>query len=59
MIKHGIFRRLLSSVAAVGETALSNYLLTSLLMQTVYVWSPLHWYGYLEYYKIYLVLLGM
>ncbi len=59
LVKHGIFRRLLSLIAAVGQTALSNYLLTSLLMQTVFVCSPLHWYGYLEYYKIYLVLLGM
>lgn len=59
LVKHGLFRRLLSAVAAVGQTALSNYLLTSLVMQTLFVWSPLHWFGYLDYYQIYLVLLGM
>ena len=59
LVKHGIFRRLLAALAAVGQTALSNYLLTSILMQTLFVWSPLHWFGYLAYYQIYLVLLAM
>ncbi len=47
----GAFRRL----ATVGQTALSNYILTSLTLQTLFVCSPLHWFGYLEYYKAYLV----
>lgn len=46
-------------LANVGQTALSNYILTSLLMQTVFIWGPLHWMGYLPYYKAYGVVLCM
>jgi len=46
-------------VAAVGQMALSNYLLTSLTMQIVFVWGPWHWYGYVEYYKIYIAMAAM
>ena len=44
---------LMQRVASVGQMALSNYLLTSITMKLVYVWGPWHWYGYVEYYKIY------
>ena len=43
----------------VGQMALTNYLLMSLVMQTLFVWSPLHWFGYLEYYKVYALVLAM
>ncbi|RRA48872.1 DUF418 domain-containing protein [Acidipila sp. EB88] len=59
LVKRGIFRPLLGRMAAIGQTALSNYLLTSILMQWLFVWGPLHWYGMLEYYQLYLVVLGM
>jgi uncharacterized protein len=59
LIKAGVFRWLLARVAAVGQMALSNYLLTSLTMKTIFVWGAWHWYGYVEYYKIYYAVLGM
>jgi uncharacterized protein len=49
----------LSRIAAVGQMALSNYLLTSVTMMTIFVWGPWHWYGYVEYYKIYYAVAGM
>lgn len=59
LVKQNRFRPLLHPMAAVGQMALSNYLLTSILLQLVFVWSPLHWYGYLEYYQAYAIMLGM
>ncbi len=53
-LRAGLFRWLWARVAAVGQMALSNYILTSLTMKTLFVWSPLHWYGYMDYYKLYL-----
>jgi len=53
LIRFGIFKWLLARCGNVGQMALSNYLLTSLTMKFLYVWSPLHWYGSVEYYKIY------
>ena len=55
MVRAGIFRWLLARIAAVGQMAFSNYILTSLAMRFLFVWGPLHWYGYMEYYKLYIV----
>jgi uncharacterized protein len=55
LIRAGVFQWLFARCSKVGQMALSNYLLTSITMQTLFIWSPLHWYGYLDYYKIYLV----
>ena len=54
LMRAGVFKWLLARIAAVGQMALSNYILTSLTMQTLFVWSGLHWYGYMQYYKLYL-----
>lgn len=54
-----VLSRLMNGVAAVGQTALSNYILTSICMQLLFVWGPLHWYGYLEYFKLYYVVAAM
>jgi uncharacterized protein len=59
LLKAGALKRLMKWVASVGQMALSNYLLTSITMQVIYVWGPWHWYGYVEYYKIYYAVLGM
>lgn len=50
-IKSGVFRALLRPFAAVGQTALSNYLLTTVLCQTLFLWGPWKLYGKLEYYQ--------
>jgi len=54
-----VLGRLMKSLAEVGQMALSNYLLTSVCMQLLFVWGPLHWYGYLDYYKLYYVVAAM
>jgi uncharacterized protein len=59
MVKAGALKWVWRRVAAVGQMALSNYLLTSLTMQLVFVWGPWHWYGYVEYYKIYYAVAAM
>jgi uncharacterized protein len=55
----GLLRWLLARCAAVGQMAFSNYILTSISMRTLFVWSKLHWYGYLDYYKIYWIVAAM
>jgi uncharacterized protein len=49
-------RRLL---AAVGQTALTNYLVTSVICQLIFVWGPWKLYGHLEYYQLNYVTLGV
>jgi uncharacterized protein len=59
LVKTGTLKWPLSRIAAVGQMALSNYLLTSVTMMTIFAWGPWHWYGYVEYYKIYYAVAGM
>lgn len=51
VVKNGVFRTFQSMLAAVGKTALSNYLLTSILCQFLFLWGPWKLYGKLEYYQ--------
>jgi uncharacterized protein len=57
VLRAGLIKGLMKCVAAVGQMALSNYLLTSISMRFLFVWGPLKWYGYMEYYKLYIVVL--
>jgi len=59
LLKAGSLKWLLRRVASVGQMALSNYLLTSIVMKVIYVWGPWHWYGNVEYYKVYYAVAGM
>jgi uncharacterized protein len=59
LVKAGVLKWLLGRFAAVGQMALSNYLLTSVAMKVIYVWGPWHWYNAVEYYKIYYAVAGM
>jgi uncharacterized protein len=59
LFKAGMFRWVMKRLANVGQMALSNYLLTSISLKFLFVWGPLKWYGRLEYYQLYEVLLGM
>jgi uncharacterized protein len=57
VIKSGVSQKLLRPFAAVGQTALTNYLVTSLLCQYLFVFGPLKLYGRVEYYQsLYFVL---
>ena len=59
ILKAGALKWLTRPVAAVGQMALSNYLLTSITMMTVFAWGPWHRFGYVEYYKIYYAVAAM
>jgi uncharacterized protein len=47
------------AVAAVGRTALSNYILTSLLCKFIFIWGPWPLYGKLEYFELHYVVPGI
>ncbi len=59
LIKHGFFRALQRGLAAVGRTAFSNYIGTSLLCQFLFLWGPWKLYGKLEYYQLLYVAVGV
>lgn len=59
VIKSGAFRALLRLIASVGQTALSNYLFTTVLCQILFLWGPWKLYNKLEYYQLNYVLLGV
>jgi uncharacterized protein len=50
--KSGVLRSLQRAFAAVGQTALTNYLLTTVLCQFIFIWGPWKLYGKLEYYQL-------
>jgi uncharacterized protein len=53
MVKARIMPWMVARVAAVGQTALSNYLLTSLICKFLFVWGPWKFYNRIEYYQLY------
>jgi len=57
--RSGKVRLLSTPVAAVGRMAFSNYILTSVICQTVFVWGPWKLYGEMEYYQTFEVVLGV
>lgn len=59
LIKLGVFKRTQRLLAAVGKTALTNYLLTSVLCQLVFVWGPWKLFGTLQYYQLMFVVFAV
>lgn len=59
IVKGGIARPVTDALANVGRTAFSNYILTSILCQSLFVWSSWPLYGHLEYYQQMYVVLGV
>ena len=59
IVKAGVLPRVTRRLAAVGQMALSNYLLTSIVCKFILVWGPWKLYGRLEYYELYYVLLAV
>jgi len=55
-VKSGMIKPVQNALAAVGRTALSNYILTSLLCQYIFLWSPWHLFGKLTYIQHHLVM---
>jgi uncharacterized protein len=56
LIKSGFMPWLMRGFAAVGQTALTNYLLTSVICQTIFFWGPWRLFGQLEYVQLQLFL---
>jgi uncharacterized protein len=59
LVKNGAMQWITRRLAAVGQMALSNYLLTSTTCKLLFVWCPPHWYGRLQYYQLYFVCAGV
>ena len=59
IVKSGVLKMPQRLLAAVGRTAFSNYILTSLLCQTLFVWGPWKLYGKLEYYQLMYAVFGV
>jgi len=59
LVRSGRLRRVFGPLSAVGRTAFSNYILTSLICKTVFSWGPWKLYGQLEFYQWYLVVLAI
>lgn len=59
MVRSGRLRWLQILLAAVGRTALSNYIMTSLLCKWLFSWGPWKLYGQLEFYQWYIVVLAV
>ena len=59
VIKSDAMRILLRPFAAIGQTALTNYLLTSFLCQFLFIFGPPKFYGQLEYYQLLYVVLAV
>ncbi len=59
LVKSGFLKFPQRLLAAVGRTAFSNYILTSLICQTIFIWGPWKLYGKLEYYQLMYVVFGV
>jgi uncharacterized protein len=59
LVKTGAFRTLMSALAAVGQMALSNYILTSILTAFVFTGYGFELYGTLQRYQLYYVVGGV
>jgi uncharacterized protein len=59
LIRRDRMKTVFRPLAAVGRTAFSNYILTSIICQTVFSWGPWKLFGRLEFYQWYLVVAGV
>ncbi|MGC1301098.1 MAG: DUF418 domain-containing protein [Caulobacteraceae bacterium] len=55
LVRSRYMRSAFNALGAVGRTALSNYILTSVACQFIFAWGPWKLYGTLEYYQCVLV----
>jgi uncharacterized protein len=59
LLRTNFWRHALSPIGNVGRTAISNYILTSLVCKWVFSWGPWKLYGRLEYCQWYYVVAGV
>jgi uncharacterized protein len=57
--KAGVLRWITSPLAAVGQTAFSGYILTSIICTTMFYGYGFGLFGYLQRYQLYLIVLGV
>jgi uncharacterized protein len=59
LYKAGLFARLFRCLEAVGQMAFTNYVMQSVICTLVFFGYGLNYYGELEYYQLYLFVLGV
>jgi uncharacterized protein len=59
LYKAGVWRRLFRCLEAVGQMAFTNYVLQTVICTLVFFGYGLNYYGELEFYQIYFVVLGI
>jgi uncharacterized protein len=59
MVKHGVLRAPQRWLAAVGKTAFSNYIGTSIVCQFIFLWGPWKLFGTMEYFQLMYVVMGV
>jgi uncharacterized protein len=59
IVSKGWLQPVQRTLGAVGRTAFSNYIATSLLCRYMFIWGPWHLYGTLEYYQEIYVVVGI
>jgi uncharacterized protein len=59
LIRSGRLKTVFKPLAAVGRAAFSNYILTSVIGQTISSWGPWKLFVQLEFYQWYLVAAGV
>jgi uncharacterized protein len=59
LIRSGRLKAVFRPLAAVGRTAFSNYILTTIICKTIFSWGPWKLFGQLEFYQWYLVVAGV
>ncbi len=59
LVRMGWLQWLQRALGAVGRTAFTSYIGTSLLCQFLFIWGPWHLYGTLEYYQQLYVVAGV
>lgn len=58
-VRSGRLRPIAAGASSVGQMALTNYLLTSVLCQFLFAWGPWKLFGKLEYYQLVWCVLGV
>ena len=59
MYKAGVFRRLFRRLEAVGQMAATNYVMQSIICTLVFFGYGLNWFGELQFYQLYFVVLAI
>jgi uncharacterized protein len=59
MVKAGVLRRLTARLAAVGQTAFTNYILTTVICTTIFENYGFGLYGKMQRWHLYAIVLGV